>query len=73
MPSTARAVPERCRRLVWRGAGPCEPHAHASYQPDEPNEPNESDYPNESNESDAPHAYESRDPNKSNDLDESRR
>jgi hypothetical protein len=66
LPSTARAVPERCRRLVWRGAGPCEPHAHASYQPDEPNE---SDYPNES---DAPHAYESNDPDKSNDHDESR-
>jgi hypothetical protein len=69
LPSTARSVPERCRRLVWRRARPREPRAHESYQS---YDPNKSDYPDESDESNAPHAYESDDPNKSNDLDESR-
>ena len=71
MPSAARAVPERCGRLVWRRAGPWShaPGRCTSDQPDEPNEPDEPDYPDES---DAPHACESCDPNKSNDPDESR-
>jgi hypothetical protein len=48
LPSTARSVPERCGRLVWRRARPCESHTHESYDPNDPNEPYQSHDPNES-------------------------
>jgi hypothetical protein len=63
MPSTARSVPERCGRLVWRRARPCEPHAHESNQPYDSNEPCD---PNESYEPNARHACESNESNNSN-------
>ena len=56
LPSAARAVPERCGRLVWRRPGPCShaPGRCTSDESDQPDEPNESDEPHESDESDAP-------------------
>ena len=57
MSSTARAVPERCGRLVWRRPGPCEYHARESYEPDrfcEPDESYESYQSDESDNSDEP-------------------
>jgi hypothetical protein len=60
LPSTARSVPERCGRLVWRRARPCESHAHESYQPDQSYDPEQSYDPCESY---APHAYEPNEPN----------
>jgi hypothetical protein len=59
LPFAARSVPERCGRLVWRRARPCEPHAHESYRPSDSNEPCHPNEPDHANESDAPRAHES--------------
>jgi len=65
LPSPARSVPERCGRLVWRRARPCESRTRESYQSHDSNEPNQSYEPN------APHADESYDPNELSGPDES--
>lgn len=40
--SAARAVPERCGRLVWRGTRPCHYHAHQPGEPDGSHDPDDS-------------------------------